>query len=195
MMNIDKSEFLLYTGIILQDGGNGKVICMGFEKKDDKKDRGSGFQLSSLLPKRPEPEWDDGTDNQKPDGLVVRNKTLSVVMVIYGIMTGFVGCQYCKYLHQRFACYAWGVELTSRPIKSYGVPNIIVDIVAVFLVYALIGAVGILLNRGLKVVMNAHEKEDRDVFNEALGYGFLALVIVSLIMLFLPVNMFLIGID
>lgn len=170
---------------------------MGFLKKDqeggspDKKE--GGFLANLPFLQKPEPEWDDGTDDTGPSIEESKKKVLFIVMSVYGAVTGFFACQYCKYMHQVFACRAWGVELTSRPIKSYGVPNMVADIIFTFIMYALVGAVGILLNRIMKHVM-ADADIDNNIFNEGLGYGLFCLVLVSLLMLFIPFNVFLIGI-
>lgn len=162
----------------------------------DKKDSGGalGF-LKSLLPKKREAEWDDGTDSYNPDSEEARPHLIKMIMTGYGAVAGFFGCQYCKYLHQRFACRAWGIPLTSRPVKSYSVASMVFDIVAVMCVYAILGAVGMLLNKLLQMVFLPGNKDPREAMNTALMWGFIALVVVSIVMLLIPFNVFLIGVD
>ena len=37
---------------------------------------------------------------------------LYLIMAGYGFIAGFIGCQFCCYLHQRFTCSAWGMPAT-----------------------------------------------------------------------------------
>lgn len=191
--NLDKSAVLLYNFIIASNFGNGKVFDMSSLKKNDTGI--SGFIQNLPFFKKEEKAWDDAIENDA-DGLNEKRRVHMIsLMSIYGAVTGFFGCQYCKYLHQRFACYAWGVEFTSRPIKSYGLPSILIDIMSVFGVYVFLGTIGLLLNRILRAVFAGNKLRQKEMFDEALGYGFLFMILVSMIMLFVPFNVFLIGVD
>ena len=144
--------------------------------------------------KKEDAAWDDGTENPEVEVDTMKEHLFYIIMSVYGAVFGFIGCQYCKYLHQRFACSAWGIPLTSRPVKSYSVINIVVDIVAVGVVYFLIGALGMLLKKKKKIAFTDQLRQVNEVSNVALMYGLLFLVVISVIMLFVPFNLFLIGV-
>lgn len=166
---------------------------MIFSKKDNEKHKAGSEGFFSGLPffQKKESAWDDGTDVSLPDSEQIERAKIVGIMSFYGGLSGFFASQYCKYLHQLFVCRAWGIALTSRRVKSYGVPSLVADVIATFVVYVLVCAVGLLLDRVLKY---AWDGKDVNMYNEALGYGFFLLIVVSLIMLILPFNVFLIGI-
>lgn len=169
--------------------------------KDDDKGKKGGIgglkeYVSSLFEKE-EPGWDDGTDRDTSDDPEkMGGNFVCMVMSAYGGVAGFFGCQYVKYLHQRFACNAWGIELTSRHVKSYGVPQIAEDIIATFVVYALLSVLGWLISIVLKNVYlkDMSEDDEREMSNRAIMYGFLFMVVMSVVMLIMPFNVFLIGV-
>lgn len=137
-----------------------------------------------------EPEWDDGaSDSNAGDA---KGHPIFFITGAYGAASGFLACQYCKYLHQRFACLAWGVPFSSQPVPSYGIPNMLADIISVFCIYALAGAVGMLLNRGIQWFRK--EQDEKEIYNNALGFGFFLLIVLSIIALILPFNFFMIGV-
>lgn len=160
--------------------------------KKVKKKSNDGF-LGGLF-KKEQASYDDGMGNA-PGGHDEKGaKVMYVIMSIYGGVMGFLGCQYCKYLHQRFACKAWGIPLTSKHVKSYGAPQILIDIIAIFVVYFLIGSLGMLINRFLKYMFSKSIKQCDEAANEALMYGLMFLVVVSVLFIFIPLNIFLIGV-
>ena len=86
---------------------------MSFLKKDDN-GKINWSETFGFLPflKKDEDAWDDGSDGPEKSKDDIKGRLIYIIMSIYGVITGFLGCQYCKYLHQRFCCYAWGVPLT-----------------------------------------------------------------------------------
>ena len=175
---------------------------MGNLKKDDNGGNKSSFmdvfsRFLNTLPflQKKESLWDDGSENPGVDVNDAKGHLIYVIMSIYGAIGGFFACQYCKYLHQRFACLAWNIPLTSRPVKSYGVPNLVADFICISLVYAFALTVGWLLDRLLKIIFQDKMPQCREVCDIALMYGILFMVLVSIILLFLPFNIFLIGVD
>lgn len=171
-----------------------------------KKDEGGGNKSSFMetfenflnsIPflKKKESLWDDGSEDPGVDINDAKGHLIYIIMSIYGLVSGFIACQYCKFLHQRFACLAWGIELTSRPIKAYGVPNLVADFITTFLVYAFVLTIGMLLNRVLKLIFQDKMPQCKEVCNVALMYGLLFMTVVSIILLFIPFNIFLVGID
>lgn len=150
--------------------------------------------VSSLFEKE-EPGWDDGRDGSTEDAKEKAGGNFAcMAMSAYGALAGFVGCQYVKYLHQRFACQAWGIELTSKHVASYGIPQIAEDVIAFFVVYALLCVLGWLVSIVLRHVYLKGSEDEKEMSDRAVMYGFLCMVVSSVIMLVMPFNMFLIGV-
>lgn len=156
----------------------------------------SGFSgLFKTLFKKEDAAYDDGygyDSTSEDDG---KAKFLYTIMSVYGAIAGFFACQYVKYLHQRYACNAWGIPLTSRPVETYSLPNIIVDIIAFLVIYFFALAIGVLLNRLLKIYFDDKMGDATETANIGLAYGFAFLAIASIIMFFVRFNIFLIGVD
>lgn len=142
-----------------------------------------------------EKAWDNGSDDDSLSEAGVAEYFSYGIMIVYGLIAGFFGCQYGKYLHQRFACKSWGIPLTSRHVGYYSPMSLVVDIVAFGLIYAFLFAVGIMLN---KLVHSLFEKQtgrqSKEIRQTALMCGFLAMIASTAIMAFVSWNLFLVGV-
>ena len=168
---------------------------------DKKKSRHSSLSqlMLDLWHKMPfvkyeEPAYYNGMEDDGPSEDSVKTHLIYIIMGVYGSVAGFFACQYCKYLSQRFGCLAWGIEFTSRKIQHYGVFHYLVDIIAVFVVYFLVGTLGVLLNTLLKMLWAKDIYQGQEVCQIGMMYGLVFMVVVSLIMLIIPWNIFLIGV-
>ena len=142
-----------------------------------------------------EKAWDSGSDDDDFSEKTVAEYFLYGIMALYGAVAGFFGCQYLKYLHQRFACKAWGIPLTSRPLSRQSPMEVVVDVVAFGLVYAAVLAIGALLNALLNAVFAKQiGGQLKEVRHTSLMYGFIAVIISSIVMFFVHWNIFLIGV-
>lgn len=149
-------------------------------------------KMANKLPflKDEEPEWDDGLGGDGDEEKNSASFLVYAIMAFYGFVTGFFGSQYCKYLSQRFAYQAWGYEMTRRHINVYGIPNVLSDIIAVAVVYFLLGIIGVLLNRALLLVFMKDAPNMSEIATQALMCALLVAVVVSIIMVILPFNIF-----
>lgn len=139
------------------------------------------------------PRWDDGSDEEQVDedaGPHLAN----IIMSIYGGISGLLGAQFMKYLHQVFACNAYGIPLTSRRVEWYSTPQIAADAIIFFFVYAAIFGLGILIGLGVRSWLLKDRPDEKNEYGKAMAHGFFWLVVISVIFLFLPINVFLIGV-
>lgn len=140
--------------------------------------------------------YDDGHDSSGPDMSEVKEKVIYVVHAVYGIVVGFVACNYVKYLDKRYACYAWGIPLTSKPVPGYPVAQILVTFLCILIVYALVGGLTVLGNRVWQALIKKKTmKQKEEVMDRALALVLLLIVLVSVVFAFVPFNIFLIGVD
>ena len=190
-----------YNVIITENFENGKADFMSAEKKNDKQDGffgklSSGFSgLFKSLFKKEDAAYDDGYGYDSTSEDNGKAHFMYVVMSIYGFISGSLGCQYVKYLHQRYACNAWGIPLTSRPVQVYSLPNVIIDVLAFGVIYFFVLGIGVLLNRLLKIYLDDKMEDAKEAANIALAYGFAFVAISSIIFFFIRFNIFMIGID
>lgn len=157
------------------DGKNG--LWKKFTKKEDE-----------------EPGWDDGREEHEPDKDSAAVTFANKAMGLYGGVCGTVGAQFAKYLHQVFACNAYGIELTSRKVPWYSTPQIAADLIIFFFLYGAIVAMGALIGVGLREMFLKDLEDVKDKFGQMLAKGFFWLVATSALFFFLPVNVFLIGV-
>ena len=201
MINLDISRDLLYNAIITENFENGKADFMSVEKKNGNEGGilakiVSGFSgLFKSLFKREDPSYDDGYGYDATSEDNGKARFLYVIMSVYGFISGALGCQYVKYLHQRYACNAWGIPLTSRHVEPYSLPNVIIDVLAFGVIYFFVLAIGVLLNRLLKMYFDSKMSNATEVANIGLAYGFAFIAISSILFFFLRFNIFLIGVD
>ena len=142
-----------------------------------------------------EKAWDSGSDDDELSESTVAEYFMYGIMIVYGLIAGFFGCQYGKYLHQRFACKSWGIPLTSRPLTNFSPMELVVDIVAFGLIYAFVGAIGVLVNKLIQSLFEKQVgKQSKEVRQTGLMCGFLALIVMTIIMAFVHWNIFLIGV-
>ncbi len=141
------------------------------------------------------PRWDDGSEDEAPEDVDAGLKFCEKAMSAYGIVSGMLGAQFAKYLHQVFACNAFGIPLTSKRVQWYSTPQIAADITIFFFLYAAILGVGILIALGLRSMFLKDQPEEKENHQRILARGFFWLVVISTIFFFLPVNVFLLGID
>lgn len=163
------------------------------QKKSGLKKIWSDFRsyVPFLRPK--EAAWDDGTDDAAPSELE-GGGFVYIIMALLGLTEGFFGCQYGRYLHQRYNCMAWGIPLTSRPVKSFGVATLVVDVVTVLLLAAAMLAITMLVSVILKLLIKNKYDMYEEISNIGLMIAVLCIVVTVIIMLFVPFNVFLIGI-
>jgi hypothetical protein len=142
-----------------------------------------------------EKAWDNGSDDDDLSESSVAEYFSYGIMILYGLIAGFFGCQYGKYLHQQFACKSWGIPFTSRPVGYYSPMELVVDIVAYGIIYGLLAGIGVLVNT---LVHSLFEKQmgrqSKEVRQTALMCGFFALIVSTVIMAFVRWNIFFIGV-
>lgn len=168
----------------------GDILDMADQKEDRK-------TLKDMFKKDVEPpRWDNGREDEddEPADPDVGFRFSQKVMSVYGIIAGALGAQFAKYLHQVFACNAYGIPLTSRKVAWYSTPQIAADVIIFFFLYAAILGVGLLIGLGLQAVFMPESDNPKEDRQRVLSRGFFWLVVISTIFFFLPVNVFLIGV-
>lgn len=141
------------------------------------------------------PRWDDGEEEQVPDQASAGMRFSMFVMSVYGGIAGTLGAQFAKYLHQVFACNAYGIPLTSRRVPWYGPAQLAADTIIFFFLYGAVIGVGILIGLGLREGFLRETSDNlKEDHQRILARGFFWLIVMTVIFFFLPINVFLIGV-
>ena len=140
------------------------------------------------------PGWDDGSGEDRADpeeaGASFCNKAMGAI----GAFEGVIGTMLAKYLHQRFACNAYGIPLTSRKVNWYGIPQVAADSILFFFIYGTMLGLMLVASMGLRETFLKDYEDVRNYWHKSLAMGFAAMVIVSVIFYVVPFNIFLIGV-
>jgi len=141
------------------------------------------------------PRWDDGEEESQPDKASAGMRFSMLVMSLYGGIAGMLGSQFAKYLHQVFACNAFGIQLTSRRVPWYGPAQLVADTIIFFFLYGAILGLGVLISLGLREGFLRETSDNlKEDHQRIMARGFFWLIVVSVVIFFLPINVFLLGV-